>query len=85
MLAPFDPLGLLFGVVGSEKALFAWRKAHDFTHPRIFDSDTILRLEDTPHSMTIYGAGVIGCEYKPAGKTRAGLGWAKKWGIRGDN
>lgn len=35
----------------------------DFTHPRIFDSDTILRLEDTPHSMTIYGAGVIGCEY----------------------
>jgi NAD(P) transhydrogenase len=35
----------------------------DFTHPRIFDSDTVLRLEETPHSMTIYGAGVIGCEY----------------------
>ena len=35
----------------------------DFSHPRIFDSDTILRLEETPHSMTIYGAGVIGCEY----------------------
>ena len=35
----------------------------DFTHPRIFDSDTILKLDDTPHSMTIYGAGVIGCEY----------------------
>ncbi len=28
--------------------------------------------------------GVIGCEYKPASKTRAGLGWAAKWGIRGD-
>ena len=35
----------------------------DFRHPRIFDSDRILELEDTPHSVTIYGAGVIGCEY----------------------
>src|SRR5690606_24545447 len=35
----------------------------DFTHPRIFDSDTILSLGFTPHSMTIYGAGVVGCEY----------------------
>jgi len=35
----------------------------DFGHPRIFDSDTILNLEDTPRSLTIYGAGVIGCEY----------------------
>jgi NAD(P) transhydrogenase len=35
----------------------------DFSHPRIFDSDTILGLEELPHSMTIYGAGVIGCEY----------------------
>lgn len=35
----------------------------DFDHPRIFDSDTILDLPETPRSMTIYGAGVIGCEY----------------------
>jgi len=35
----------------------------DFSHPRIFDSDTILALPETPRSMTIYGAGVIGCEY----------------------
>jgi NAD(P) transhydrogenase len=35
----------------------------DFHHPRIFDSDTILKLQATPHSITIYGAGVIGCEY----------------------
>lgn len=35
----------------------------DFTHPRIFDSDTILDLQYTPQSITIYGAGVIGCEY----------------------
>ncbi|HRG45540.1 MAG TPA: Si-specific NAD(P)(+) transhydrogenase [Leptospiraceae bacterium] len=35
----------------------------NFTHPRVFDSDTILKLNYTPHSITIYGAGVIGCEY----------------------
>lgn len=35
----------------------------DFNHPRIFDSDTILGLDHRPHSMTVYGAGVIGCEY----------------------
>ncbi len=35
----------------------------DFTHPRVFDSDKILTLIDTPKRITIYGAGVIGCEY----------------------
>ncbi|MCA9165923.1 MAG: FAD-dependent oxidoreductase, partial [Planctomycetales bacterium] len=35
----------------------------DFTHPRVFDSDTILTLDHTPQVVTIYGAGVIGCEY----------------------
>ncbi len=35
----------------------------DFTHPRIFDSDTILGLGYTPQSITVYGAGVVGCEY----------------------
>lgn len=35
----------------------------DFDHPCIFDSDTILSLDHKPHSLTIYGAGVIGCEY----------------------
>jgi NAD(P) transhydrogenase len=35
----------------------------DFTHPRILDSDTILNLPETPKSIVIYGAGVIGCEY----------------------
>jgi NAD(P) transhydrogenase len=35
----------------------------DFSHPRIFDSDTILDLEMKPQSITVYGAGVIGCEY----------------------
>jgi NAD(P) transhydrogenase len=35
----------------------------DFSHPRILDSDSVLDLTETPRSMTIYGAGVIGCEY----------------------
>ena len=35
----------------------------DFTHPRILDSDTVLNLKDNPRSITIYGAGVVGCEY----------------------
>jgi NAD(P) transhydrogenase len=35
----------------------------DFNHPRIFDSDTILSLSFTPWSITVYGAGVVGCEY----------------------
>ena len=35
----------------------------DFDDSRIFDSDTILSLRQTPRSITIYGAGVIGCEY----------------------
>ncbi|MDZ7923996.1 MAG: Si-specific NAD(P)(+) transhydrogenase [Marinagarivorans sp.] len=35
----------------------------DFTHPRVYDSDTILQMEHTPRTLVIYGAGVIGCEY----------------------
>jgi NAD(P) transhydrogenase len=35
----------------------------DFSHPRIIDSDKLLRITDNPRSISIYGAGVIGCEY----------------------
>lgn len=35
----------------------------DFSHPRIYDSDTLLGMQHTPRNMLIYGAGVIGCEY----------------------
>lgn len=35
----------------------------DFSHPRIYDSDTILEMQHTPRQLVIYGAGVIGCEY----------------------
>ena len=35
----------------------------DFTHPRIYDSDSILEMAHTPRTLIIYGAGVIGCEY----------------------
>jgi NAD(P) transhydrogenase len=35
----------------------------DFSHPRLKDSDSILKTTENPFSITIYGAGVIGCEY----------------------
>ena len=35
----------------------------DFDHPRVFDSDKILTLTDSPKRVIIYGAGVIGSEY----------------------
>jgi len=35
----------------------------DFSAPSICDSDTILNLSHTPRSITMYGAGVVGCEY----------------------
>ena len=35
----------------------------DFSHPRIYDSDSILQMQHTPRRIIIYGAGVIGCEY----------------------
>ncbi|MCB9664502.1 MAG: Si-specific NAD(P)(+) transhydrogenase [Alphaproteobacteria bacterium] len=44
----------------------------DFTHPRILDADTVLQMDWTPQSMTVYGAGVIGCEYASMFRN---LGW----------
>ncbi len=35
----------------------------DFSHARIYDSDSILQMQHTPRKILIYGAGVIGCEY----------------------
>ena len=35
----------------------------DFTHPRVLDANSVLQLDRTPNSITVYGAGVIGCEY----------------------
>lgn len=35
----------------------------DFSHPRIYDSDTILKMAHSPRTVLIYGAGVIGSEY----------------------
>lgn len=35
----------------------------DFTHPRVYDSDSILNLHHEPGHVIIYGAGVIGSEY----------------------
>jgi NAD(P) transhydrogenase len=38
-------------------------KAFPFDDPRVWDSDTILKLEFMPRSMLVVGGGVIGCEY----------------------
>jgi len=35
----------------------------DFSHPRVYDSDSILSLGHSPRHIIIYGAGVIGSEY----------------------
>jgi NAD(P) transhydrogenase len=35
----------------------------DFSHPRVRDSDTILTLDHMPQTITVFGAGVVGCEY----------------------
>lgn len=35
----------------------------DFSKERVRDSDTILGIEQIPRTMTIIGAGVVGCEY----------------------
>lgn len=37
-----------------------------FGQPRVVDSDSILKMQEIPGSLTIYGAGVIGCEYASA-------------------
>lgn len=34
-----------------------------FDSEKVVDSDSVLKLESTPRVITIYGAGVIGCEY----------------------
>ena len=34
-----------------------------FGDPRLYDSDSILRMERMPRSLAVVGAGVIGCEY----------------------
>jgi len=35
----------------------------DFSDPRVLDADTVLNMQHIPKSITIIGAGVIGCEY----------------------
>jgi len=39
-----------------------------FDGRRVVDSDTILQLEELPGTLSVYGAGVIGCEYASAFK-----------------
>lgn len=39
-----------------------------FDNDRVVDSDTILQMDQIPNTLTVYGAGVIGCEYATAFK-----------------
>lgn len=39
-----------------------------FDSPRVVDSDTILQMQELPGTLTVYGAGVVGCEYASAFK-----------------
>ncbi len=39
-----------------------------FDGVRVVDSDTILQMQELPKVLTVYGAGVIGCEYASAFK-----------------
>ncbi len=58
-----------YGEISADQFIIAtgsrpYRPDHiDFNHPRIFDSDSILSLEQIPSTMSVYGAGVVGCEY----------------------
>ena len=57
-----DPIRAKYFVIATGSR--PYRPANvDFSHPRIFDSDTILQMEEKPSAITIYGAGVIGTEY----------------------
>ncbi|MFG0262945.1 MAG: FAD-dependent oxidoreductase, partial [Novipirellula sp. JB048] len=35
----------------------------DFSHPRVYDSDTVLGMTHKPTTFSVYGAGVVGTEY----------------------
>jgi NAD(P) transhydrogenase len=35
----------------------------DFSNPRVCDSDTVLHYNASPFAVTVFGGGVIGCEY----------------------
>jgi len=36
---------------------------YPFSNPRVYDSDTILSIQEIPPSLLVIGGGVIGCEY----------------------
>lgn len=63
-----DPKGRTTQIYGEHFVIAVGSKPYrpldiDFSHPRVLDADTVLSLKETPGSITIYGAGVIGCEY----------------------
>jgi NAD(P) transhydrogenase len=58
------PLQLRADIVLLATGSYPYRPAvFPFHDPRIYDSDTILSLQDMPRELLVVGGGVIGCEY----------------------
>ncbi len=57
-------LNLSAGVILIATGSYPYRPAiFPFHDPRVFDSDTVLTLQEIPATMLVVGGGVIGCEY----------------------
>jgi NAD(P) transhydrogenase len=58
------PVKLTAGVILIATGSYPFRPAiFPFHDPRVFDSDTVLTLQEIPATMLVVGGGVIGCEY----------------------
>jgi NAD(P) transhydrogenase len=58
------PLKLTANVILIATGSYPYRPAvFPFHDPRVFDSDTVLTLQEIPATMLVVGGGVIGCEY----------------------
>jgi NAD(P) transhydrogenase len=58
------PVNLTAGVILIATGSYPFRPpVFPFHDPRVFDSDTVLTLQEIPGTMLVVGGGVIGCEY----------------------
>jgi NAD(P) transhydrogenase len=58
------PLNLKAGVILIATGSYPYRPdVFPFHDPRVYDSDTILTVQEIPATMLVVGGGVVGCEY----------------------
>src|SRR5262249_12192612 len=58
------PVNLTGSIILIATGSYPFRPAvFPFHDPRVFDSDTVLTLQEIPGTMLVVGGGVIGCEY----------------------